>query len=78
MAGRIWSGFFRANEETALNPYPFYFVERAFVASAVVELGRARAFVRGHGLGILEGADAAGPKYDSVMARFSCVGYEPK
>jgi hypothetical protein len=32
--------FLHANEETALNPYPFYFVERDFVASAVVDLAQ--------------------------------------
>jgi len=48
--------FLHANEETALNPDPFDLVKRDFVAGAVVELGCARGLVRGHGLGILEGA----------------------
>jgi hypothetical protein len=61
--------FRHANEETALNPDPFDLVKRDFVAGAVVELGRARGLVRGHGLGILGaagleiGGDAGRPEH---------------
>ena len=37
-----------------LDGYSFDLIERNFVAGAVIELGGARAFVRGHGLRVLE------------------------
>jgi hypothetical protein len=46
------------------------FIERDFIAHAIIELGGARAFVRGHGLGVLErtadfetGGDAGRPEH---------------
>jgi hypothetical protein len=39
-----------------LNRDPLHLVERDLVARAVIELGRARTFVRGHGLGVLQRA----------------------
>ena len=49
--------------------YAFDLIERDRVASAIVEFCRARAFVRRHGLGVLQrtasfqvGRDAGGPK----------------
>src|SRR4051794_14446580 len=36
------------------NHNPLHFIERNLITSAVVKLGRARAFMRGHGLGIFE------------------------
>jgi hypothetical protein len=46
------------NERTrpALNRNPLDLVERDFVTGPIVELGGARAFVRGHGLGVFERA----------------------
>src|SRR3954465_12037784 len=37
-----------------LDRNPFYFIQRNLVAGTVIELGRARAFMRGHGLGIFQ------------------------
>jgi hypothetical protein len=39
-----------------LNGNPLHLVELDFVAGAVLELGRARTFMRGHGLGVFERA----------------------
>jgi hypothetical protein len=56
-----------------LNHNSFDLIERDFVAGAIVELGRARAFVRGHGLRVFQrapgfqiGSDARGA--ESVAA----------
>src|SRR4051794_12365081 len=38
------------------NHNPLHFIERNLITSAVVKLGRARVFMRGHGLGIFERA----------------------
>jgi hypothetical protein len=50
------------------NRNPLDLIERDFIAGAIIELGRAGAFVRGHGLcifqcaaGVQIGGDAGGP-----------------
>ena len=64
-----------ASGDCRLNIDPLDFIERDLVAGAVVKLGRARAFVRGHGLRVFEraagfeiGADASRAKH--VAAEF--------
>ena len=36
------------------NRNPLYFIERDLIAGPIVELGRPRAFMRGHRLGVLQ------------------------
>jgi hypothetical protein len=48
------SGIKHINSCTLSNLDPLYLVERDLIAGAVVELGGARAFVHGHGLGVFE------------------------
>jgi hypothetical protein len=38
------------------NSYPFHLIERDLVSGSIVEFGRSRAFMRRHGLGVLERA----------------------
>jgi hypothetical protein len=40
----------------AINYDPLNLIERVHVSRAIVELGRARALMSGHGLGVLKGA----------------------
>ena len=64
----------RNRVRTVLNRDPLHFVQRDVIAGTVVELGCARGFVSGDGLGVLDGAavfqvggDAGGP--EGVTAR---------
>jgi hypothetical protein len=54
-----------------LNCNPFDLIERDLIASAIVELRRARAFVRGHGLRVLE--RSAGLEIGRDTRRAKCM-----
>src|SRR4051794_32166585 len=57
------------------NHNPPHFIERNLITSAVVKLGRARAFMRGHGLGIFE--RATGFEIGGDAGRAEYVAAEP-